>query len=150
MELRIAILEVGTISQSAPIERSNSSIPVRFTSVFGLGRLGPVNGVWRSEEIPEVGNEYEVEVGIPESLVWGKTLTISDGQTLEMWEEAGHVMITGRVDLVHDDDTLSVTLLGKATIVVGLEGISPDLTGRFVLMRVPSLDLWPGSDYSIA
>src|SRR3954467_2710426 len=78
---------------------------ISFSTYLGDGRA-----IWEGAIAPQVGGAYDVELHIPEILVWRKNISPCQEMNYLISESDGQMIFCGKIEVAPGDGTLTVRL----------------------------------------
>lgn len=102
------------------ITNSTNGLLVEFLSQYGTGQ-----GHW-TEGLPNVDQEYDVEIDLDDPLKFGENIKRSDDEVPRIYCLEQQTSFIAKIENVLDDDTVSLRL-GDSLILAEYEGAFPNV-----------------------
>ncbi len=116
------------------INYSSDGYSIIFETRFGGGR-----GVWNGEE-PKLKQKYFIEFELPETLHWGKEITLSKDTECAIREMNDSLKITGRLESSYEDGSC-VIRMDESIFLIETTGVPLPVTS-FIDILVHKLILY--------
>jgi len=113
----------------------NSDIIVCFSSDFGCAKA-----YWKGKE-PSVNSNYQVEVDIDHTLMWGKEVLFEENSKPNIQQKNDQIFVTGCIDSI-DEDGYTVLRLDDSIIPFLTIG-EPYQVGAHVRLCTKLITLYP-------